>query len=688
MTSKISFFNLGKENVKHRAGMVLITLLGFFGCILSFLISVQGIFSSNEEASEILKGITELSKPESVMGMFCGAAAIILAVSGFRYLHSKTEIDFYHSLPVKRIDILRTVFISDMVVFTIPLLITEILRCLIIMVTGCFSLAFLTNTVLSFFCYIAVFVLVYLTMVLAMIMTGHTFVALLGFCVFAGYFPLLIQQMFPSMAGIFFRTYCEEPKILNIFSWLSPIAVGRNLISGPASAEWGYYGKYFVAAILWIAVLSFLNVILFRKRVSEAAGKAMAFPKTKSVIRIMMVIPLAIYGGVFLYQVSFSAFKPWFIVGVFIGGFLVHGVMECIYQFDVKGLLSHKKQMILSVGAAFLIVGFFWLDISGYDAYVPEAKEAESVLIDAPMTAVTEGIYWGKERSGISGKDMEQVLDILQKVTAENEKNHEAYYYGKYEEWGEETYDLYTVEYRLKNNQAKKRSYVLGKELQDELLTCLYDTENYRKDTYPLYTADWSRVESVAINYPVDNEEIKMTKEQRAELFQIYLEEFSKMDYKDLKTQIPFGRLLITFRKESDSSNEVVYGGNNYEKYIEAYVDSYYLYPSFEKTIAYLRDELEVELETSMEKTEISKIEVYDYDEKEGDQTYVITDGKVIDSVKDRLVYFSDDDIVNLYSLDGLTVTATLETAAGKEERILYTDKQTEETLKNDKYKK
>ena len=164
MTSKISFINLRRENIKHRIGMILVTFFFFFLYLLIFLMNVQNICGGEENASEKLKMITGLSEPEFGMGIVAVGAAVLLAISSFKYLHSKTEIDFYHSLPVRRREMLYLMLTNDFVLFTAPLVFVSAFKCIVAAATGYVSGAFLINTAWSIVCCIAVFAVIYLTM--------------------------------------------------------------------------------------------------------------------------------------------------------------------------------------------------------------------------------------------------------------------------------------------------------------------------------------------------------------------------------------------------------------------------------------------------------------------------------------------------------------------------------------------
>lgn len=667
MTSKISFSNLRRENTKHRIGMISIVLLCFIGHIIGFIMSVQNIYfvDQGEKFKTMLKEITALSEPESVMGMLSVFAGVVLAASAFHYLHSKVEVDFYHSLPVKRRETLFVIFTNDFFLFFVPLTVTMLLKCIVVACIGGFSKAFLVNIFASIICYLAVFLAAYLLMTITMLLTGNTFTAFLGFGVLASYFPVIIRNLYPTMAQSFFYTYCGGSQWGEEFDYLSPISVGFRLLKDYDTWTWARHVGTFAVLGLWIILLLVADFVLFEKRPSEMAGKSIAFPKTKPVIRILIVIPMAIYTGMVLFALSASVWKEWIIIGIVIGAVLFHGIIECIYRFDVRGLWAYKKQMLFSMGAALVIVGFFWLDLGRYDSFLPEKSEVSSIIINTSAMGTGDDYYWGKERKGVTGDTLEKVLVTLDKVVKNNDKNYE-----KYNSEDAEGYDSYVIKYRMKNGKEKMRYYVLDKNLQNELISNVFDDEQYRKDRYSLYTADWSLISAVSLVYPVEYRDLDITKEQRCELFRIYLEEFSKLDYKAAKDLIPCGQILIEHQ-----NNDNLYGDR---------MDYYDIYPTFKKTIAYIRDELKVDIKTSMKDVDINKIEISEYNEEtEKEDIYVIRDQDVIESVKDSLCYGEDywsSSVVNL-DLLGSSVYAEVRTENGSQDVSLYTTSETIQKL-------
>ena len=236
---------------------------------------------------------------------------------------------------------------------------------------------FFTNLLSNVFCMILLFAVTWITAVLAMVMTGHPVVAALGFGVFCGYAPVLLRYIFPAYADEFFETYVSGVTYASIgryvFSndtllYFSPIGLASKLL-GDYYNGWTF--SEHVTDILVLLVILFvtfaLTYKLYLKRPSEAAGRAMSFEKFNPVIRILLVIPLSLYLGLYLSLVTDVGQKVWMVTGFILGVVLLHGIIESIFQFDIRGLWSHKIQMVLCFLATFGIAFTFWIDLFGYD---------------------------------------------------------------------------------------------------------------------------------------------------------------------------------------------------------------------------------------------------------------------------------------------------------------------------------
>ena len=131
MTSRNLFFKLMKEDLKRRLWAIGFSVLALFFAMpmaaamgigeignqyKQWLISGTGYENMVPEAlrqTKILRLAGEILGFENyALFMVVGAAAMILGLTGFLYLHSKKQIDFYNSLPVKR-EMLFTVKFLD-----------------------------------------------------------------------------------------------------------------------------------------------------------------------------------------------------------------------------------------------------------------------------------------------------------------------------------------------------------------------------------------------------------------------------------------------------------------------------------------------------------------------------------------------------------------------------------------------
>ena len=246
MTSRISYSKLSRENRKRMLGMTIITVLTFF---------VKAVF--------LVMGVNECSSHTEVLRLFqpnMGMASVVIVLAAcsaavsLYYLHSRKQTDFYESLPIKRATLFRLVVQNSLFIFLIPLVIEEAIEFVIAQqqISGGGW-----EIVSSSLWYLLIFAATWLTMALAMIMTGNIIVGILGFGVFASYFPIVIYNIFPIYAGSFFATYSgntADNVYNNITNYLSPVWVGlRGMADINSGREMEI--KYMMILLLWIGGL-------------------------------------------------------------------------------------------------------------------------------------------------------------------------------------------------------------------------------------------------------------------------------------------------------------------------------------------------------------------------------------------------------------------------------------------------
>ena len=122
MTSRNLFFKLMREDLKRKIWAIGLAFLSFFFWMpVNAAMSVsdlqqtysrwiangttfgEGITAESRYAERLLGIVETTIGMQNVLNVASIAvAAIVMALTGFLYLHSRKQVDFYHSIPVKR----------------------------------------------------------------------------------------------------------------------------------------------------------------------------------------------------------------------------------------------------------------------------------------------------------------------------------------------------------------------------------------------------------------------------------------------------------------------------------------------------------------------------------------------------------------------------------------------------------
>lgn len=624
MTSRISYSKLSKENRKRSLGIALITVLAFFVKAVLFVMGMK-----NREA---YNDIINLLRPSIMMVGVVIGIAIVSAASSLYYLHSRKQTDFYESIPIKRKTLFKMAIQNSLIIFLIPLVVEEAIEFIVAGRQILGNAVFAVGEAILW--YLLIFAAAWLTMALAMIMTGNIIVGILGFGVFATYFPGVIYNIFPLYANSFFSTYSGNTasSVYNsITNYLSPVWIG---LRGISYVNEGTKSEitFMALPLVWCVVLYVLCQALYGKRPAESAGRAMAFPKANTVIKVLLVIPSALYSGIIFYSLGNADSVFWLIFGVVFGAIVVHALIECIYQFNVKAAFSHKKHLVFVLICSLFIMGSFTADLFGYDRYVPEASKLESVTIK-PSNTDSYG-YWGKGQEGLTGDAMKLALSVVKEsVEVKNNSGNTDDSSTYYESRGKFFFRFVSTKamtkddieisatFRAKNGSLKTRNYTLRSQKARELYNELYTTREFKSDIYSLYTGDYNKIKEISWS-GIETEYLNLTKEEKKQFFDTYLSELDGLTYTDVQNIVPIGSIDISVGETTDST--------------DAIQDTYYIYPSFKKTIAFLKQK-GCAADQTIADLNISSLDVTKYDDSTG-ECYTITNKNVIDKVKDKLV--------------------------------------------------
>lgn len=653
MTSRSLFFKYMKENTKQRIwSLALALLLCFFVFPVTTALNISTTFRPENLNSSGLPAELALAQAQQdftrdmlrMYSMKGGAlafmltlAAVVLAASGFAYLHSKKKTDFYHSLPIRREMLYAVTCLNGFLYMAVAYIGFLTIAAVMIRAKGVpFDWGSLYLASVEHLCF---FALVYMTAIMAMLLTGNLVVGLLGTGVLFSWGPVICMTISAYFSEYFTTFYGDDSFLLALSERTSPVAwyVKACMSSQP--------GRMALWAMLAAAVLFLLGMLLYRRRPSEAAGHAMAFPITEPIIRFLIAVPSSLLLGAMFHSMMYE--DGWTVFGLVCGLLLVSCIIEIIYHFDFKSLFAHKRQLLVSavfVGVVFVIFRF---DLFGYDRYLPATEKLASGgiycdLLDPDATSqyhstveYTEGWYgvtFDALPSSTLADEMQisddQGLELLHTIAAQGVHDaaqaRDRFLRGhgrSYDvEEGDEAFHNVTIAWHLRNGRTVYRSYRVNVSGVRAALEAVYDLDAYKTAMYPVLslTAD----DVAGINYKEEDEcsHVKLSgadmagdstglekkagssatdaaddsiglsggaDSMKAALLAAYQEELQALTSETRAREMPIAEIQFKTNENQALIQKLRDEGGNYTLFNHYYY--YPIYPSFTKTIALLR---------------------------------------------------------------------------------------------------
>ncbi|MDO4521806.1 MAG: hypothetical protein Q4B57_01520 [Eubacteriales bacterium] len=383
MTSKISSAKLWKEAMKRNMAVIVLMALIYFCAyplISTFeLQSWQNWENNGMNIRSIHEEVLQFLFYNPLFVSMTIIAAALLGILQFSWLHSRKKTDFYHSLPISRERLFMLQYVSGVCSWAVPFLVNYVLAALLLSLGRISAMPehgwlLVGKTMLL---HMITFLLIYSFMALAMVMTGKIFVGILGMGVFCGYGSFLgalwiagLETCYLSMRnGNEITSYVKLSPVYGIVKmwerFREPQMSARDLALG---------------LLLLAAVVALIAVVLYRKRGSEAAGKAMAFEAAARVIKFLLVVPGTVAIVLFFYILGNNS-AIWGIFGFLFGLLLISGIIEFIYRMDIREIFRDKRQIGLSMFAVAALLIVLITDPTGIDDWVPQESEVESVIL-------------------------------------------------------------------------------------------------------------------------------------------------------------------------------------------------------------------------------------------------------------------------------------------------------------------
>ena len=620
MTSRSLFFKYMKENTKQRIwNLALVLLLCFFAFPVTTALwsstafrpenlnsSLPADLARTQAQRDFTRDMLRMySMKGGALAFMLTIAAVVLAASGFAYLHSKKKTDFYHSLPIRREMLYAVTCLNGFLYMAVAYLGFLTIAAVMIRVKGVpFDWGSLYLASVEHLCF---FALVYMTAILSMLLTGNLVVGLLGTGVLFSWGPVICMTISAYFSEYFTTFYGDDSFLLALSERTSPVAwyVKACMSSQP--------GRMALWAMLAAAVLFLLGMLLYRRRPSEAAGHAMAFPITEPIIRFLIAVPSSLLLGAMFHSMMYE--DGWTVFGLVCGLLLVSCIIEIIYHFDFKSLFAHKRQLLVSAVFVGVVFAIFRFDLFGYDRYLPATEKLASGgiysdLLDPDATSqyhstveYTEGWYgvtFDAMPSSTLADEMQisddQGLELLHTIAAQGVHDaaqaRDRFLRGggrSYDvEEGDEAFRNVTIAWHLRNGRTVYRSYRVNVSGVRAALEAVYNLDAYKTAMYPVLSLSADDV--AGINYKEEDEcsHVKLAgADVKAALLAAYQEELKALTSETRAHEMPIAEIQFKTNEQQALIQKMRDEGGNYTLFNYYYY--YPIYPSFTKTIALLR---------------------------------------------------------------------------------------------------
>lgn len=679
MTSKSLFFKLMKEDFKTRVWTLAISILIFFfslivatAMMISFNLYNSSTYNYSDDLAMNFMSYIGINNP--FFGIIFIVLSLVMAMSGFSYLYSKKKVDLYHSLPVKREVLYFIKLINGILIVVIPFIICEIVASLLVIAnTG--KISVLIAAIWAIAEWTLLFILSYFLTLFSIMLTGNMLIGILACGFFSFYFPL-ISLVLKGYQSSFFDTYYTSGFIIeNVLPNMSSFMLMFNIF------ELKWLTRIIIVILASIAFL-FINLFLYKKRASEAAGKSVSFNVIKLPIKAMMVIFISILMYLLGYEVMNDSIG-WGLFGLIVSGAITHCVMEIIYNQDFKKIFAKKIELLVLIIISIFIAAAFQFDIFGYDSYIPSASQIKSTAVISDLLESNSEQYYNKveisdgyyDESFVDvdyASDSKIEADQIKKMDIQNkdavlELARQGIEAAKYDLEPQGDFDRVLISYKLKNGRTVGRVYYVDLDQSTSGLSSVYADESYKKSSYPILSENPENIVSVDFNGIMDNDThiVFHDDELKKKFVETYKKELMNLDYETKLKSYPFAS--IRFNNDFMEGALRKYAGFNYtsdsttavnSKWENVYANSlesvgfYPIYPEFKETLALLK-EMDVEViykfpAEYVESIDVSyndweNIDLDENDEVSGSYTgattvKTFTDKKDIEDILDKLV--------------------------------------------------
>ncbi len=488
MTSKTSLFNKGIYCASLRRffwGAVLYFALLFISTSLVILLSINkdmtSYYLNNGRWALIFR------QDFTMLPMLLATVVpSVTALISFRFLHSKRQAIFVHSLPVSRTANYISTVLAGLTLMAAPVVLNGVILA-IISLSGYSQFFTVTSCVMWVLVNFLFLFILFAYAIFSTVITGNSFAAL-GLNVVVHIFLLVIAGGFSTMSEEFLYGYAGENTIFNFLSENLPVPwLYLSFLQGNLKIFLKNFSLLAMFAHLALTIIFYaLALLLYKLRRMETAEDVAGFKCLNPIFKYLFTFLAALLG--------FTLFKDriaenWLLVTLIVA--LLSGIIyfacEMMLKKTFKVWRSYKGYLGFTIVAAVVVYVFLFTSFFGYEKVVPNDNEVESVA--AYEYYYRENMPWSDDADVIEYVTQIHDYFISQTHTLNDWMSNENYLDMSY----------ITLNYKMKNGDVIKRRYPVEYERKMEIMNELYGFESYRKAVDEFLTGDFSEIHAIRV---------------------------------------------------------------------------------------------------------------------------------------------------------------------------------------------
>lgn len=542
MTSKNSYWNLSKWNMKKRSWVLAVCI-----CVWFFALPVFAYFSASAYVHDIkLYGATPNFLKEMVWNIWQNnfysilhivitiILAVLMPIQAFSWTNNRQKVDVYKSVPVKESTRFIYIHVNSLLMFAVPMAVCLVLANLVTAFLGVFDIQYVSGSIKIFVTCILMYIAIYMLVLIAQLLTGNIVLAFFGGCflllaepvcrlicwTYASYFYDTMYRGVATQVSLQLMNTISSPVATGICSFLSY----RNIVLaemensyvyyrlglGVVSKEWIFGWTLLLQALIYTACAYYL----YKKRASQTGGKNIVFPKAIPIIKLAVIFVVSMGVGMITcssgmgrdMEISYG------LLGIVLSSIVLHVVLNAIIEGSLNDALKKmvKSLLISCIGCA-LACGLFSVyafDLFHYNTYIPNEEAIESFAVvrseDSNVTmdyVILNSVVSNIDSMQITDESAKKVLlQVLENAMERNEYNFDVNRPEYAQASTKETlgfqedylYDdaglveTVSVKYNLKNGKEVYRSYCLKKTDARKIYAAIYGLPEYMAVYNPL----------------------------------------------------------------------------------------------------------------------------------------------------------------------------------------------------------